>query len=240
MRRRRAVQVSVKSPDRGLITRGPSNINEEERARSWDQASNVRFADGVVSNAPRYERLVTCGALDSPVHLIFQGNVVAANATGRGKPVFAFTKGKVYHVRTSSRSLDCALPLVIPADCDTPTSTGAGNVSFTSATYSVAESAGQVLVYVTRSGGTNGIVGVTLTTSDGTGADGVDYTALTAATGALTWSHGEQGTKSVSIPILDNDISTADLTFTVNLTLPLNGLVLGGVTTTTVTISDDD
>lgn len=58
---------------------------------------------------------------------------------------------------------------------------------------------GQVCVYVERSGGSLGAASVDYATSDGTGADGVDYTDTN---GTLNWADGENGRKKICIPIL--------------------------------------
>ena len=66
---------------------------------------------------------------------------------------------------------------------DSSTSTGA--VGFTSASFSVAETAPQATVTVSRTGGSQGAASVDYDTSNGTATAGQDYTAVG---GTLSWA----------------------------------------------------
>src|SRR5690606_21281428 len=63
-----------------------------------------------------------------------------------------------------------------------------GSVSFSSATYSVAEDGASVSVTVNRTGGSDGTVTVDYTSSNNTATAGSDYTATS---GSLTFAVGE-------------------------------------------------
>lgn len=62
MRRRNPVSVRVKAPSRGLVTRLPTELADTlkpgDAQRTFVAASNVRFEDGVVANAPGYSSMV--------------------------------------------------------------------------------------------------------------------------------------------------------------------------------------
>ena len=106
---------------------------------------------------------------------------------------------------------------------------------FESATYSVAEDAGAVLINVTRGDDTNSAATVDYATSDLTAINGLDYTGTT---NTLSFAPGEK-VKLVSVPILNDGIKEPTKTFRVTLSNPSGG-ILGPRTTTTVTILDND
>jgi len=87
---------------------------------------------------------------------------------------------------------------------------GAGEVEFTSATYSVNENApgGVAAITLKRVGGTNGQIQVMFTTSDGTASSPSDYTDSDQA---VVFNEGET-TKTVDIPIADDSVAEANET----------------------------
>ena len=110
----------------------------------------------------------------------------------------------------------------------------AGGLAFTSTVYSAAEDQGGAVIGVTRTGGSNGIVTVHFSTSDGTANAGSDYTA---ASGTLTWQDGEVGAKIFTIPITSDSI--VEGTETVNLALNnVTGGATLGTASATLSISD--
>jgi poly(3-hydroxybutyrate) depolymerase len=108
-------------------------------------------------------------------------------------------------------------------------------LQFESATYSVAEDAGAVLINVTRGDDTNSAAAVNYATSDLTATNGVDYTGTT---NTLSFAPGER-VKLISVPILNDGITEPTKTFRVTLSNPSDGN-LGPQTTATVTILDND
>jgi poly(3-hydroxybutyrate) depolymerase len=110
-----------------------------------------------------------------------------------------------------------------------------GGLQFESATYSVAEDAGAVLINVTRADDTNSAASLDYASGNVTAASGVDYTGTT---NTLAFAPGEM-TRLISIPILNDGITEATKTFRVTLSNPTGGL-LGTRTTTTVSILDND
>jgi uncharacterized delta-60 repeat protein len=105
-----------------------------------------------------------------------------------------------------------------------------------SATINVLENAGTLYVGVTRVGSAAGTASIDLSTTNGTALAGTDFTA---ASGTLTWTAGETGTKYLAIPILDNATDDGDKTLTVDLT-NATGAPIGGPATAAVTILDDE
>lgn len=111
-----------------------------------------------------------------------------------------------------------------------------GTVAFSAASYTVNEGDGTVVVQLARTGGTGGAVSVKATTADGTSLDGSDFTGgeqvVQFADGAAV--------ASLSIPITNDAVFESAEAFTVALSAPTGGLVLGALTSATVTINDDD
>ena len=110
-------------------------------------------------------------------------------------------------------------------------------VSFSSATYSVAEDvlSGTVTITVQLTGASGDTVTVHYATSDGTAEAGSDYTA---ASGTLTFDPGETS-KTFAVTIADDDVIEASETVTLTLSDPANA-DLGTTSTATLTIVDDD
>src|SRR5262249_11395304 len=100
----------------------------------------------------------------------------------------------------------------------------------------MSESAGVATIAVTRTGGTAGGVTVDFATADGTAQAGSDYTARS---GQLTFNAGEIS-KLVAGAILNDAVREGDETFTLTLSNPGGGAVLGPARVATVTIKDDE
>jgi uncharacterized repeat protein (TIGR01451 family) len=112
-----------------------------------------------------------------------------------------------------------------------------GTIKLSAATYTVAETAGSLLVNIVRTGvNLAGNVSVTLTTGNGSALAGLDYTAVATV---VTFNAG-QATRSVRIPILNDTLAEGNETFTLQLSDPTSGAGLGTPSTATVTIVDDD
>jgi poly(3-hydroxybutyrate) depolymerase len=109
--------------------------------------------------------------------------------------------------------------------------------AFESANYYVAEDAGVALIGVLRgTDDTNSTVTVSLATADNSATSGLDYTGLT---NTLSFAPGERR-KVVPVPILNDGIKEGLENFTLILSNPTGGAVLGAPTTTTVYIRDND
>ncbi len=111
-----------------------------------------------------------------------------------------------------------------------------GTIQFAQGDWVVDESAGNVILTATRSGGTEGAVRVAYQlASGGTATLGTDFTL---APGTLDWSDGEAGPKSFAIAIHDDQVVEAAETFRVALADVTGGAALGVPSIATVTISE--
>ncbi len=109
------------------------------------------------------------------------------------------------------------------------------NISFTSATYSVAEGTPSATIEAVLSGTSTVTVSIGYSTSNGTATGGIDYGT---SSGTLTFTAGDTSeTFTVSI----NDDAFVELDETVNLALsnPVNA-ALSGTSTATLTITSED
>lgn len=113
----------------------------------------------------------------------------------------------------------------------------AGTLQFAEASYSVAEGGGAIVVSVTRSGGNDGAVTVDVAVAGGTASGGIDYTF---AGGTLAWADGDATPKSFSIPVVDDSLIEPSETIQLALGNATNGALIGALSTTEVTITDDD
>ena len=113
--------------------------------------------------------------------------------------------------------------------------------NFGSASYSVVENtvSGTVILTVNRTGGAYKTASVKVVTRDGTATAGLDFVSLGTNT-TLSFGPGET-TKTIAVQILNDSLVEGDETFFVDL-LDQTGVaaLLGTITTTQVTIVDDD
>ena len=106
MRRSNAVSVKVDAPSLGLQTRLPSNLSSPDD-RAVVIAENVRAEQGVLRNAPGYERIVTAiRNLDGPANMIWQANLLDANPEVQKTP-FIGTSTSLFTLRRRSQELLC-------------------------------------------------------------------------------------------------------------------------------------
>jgi len=112
-----------------------------------------------------------------------------------------------------------------------------GTLQFTTSTATVSESAGTLMLTVSRAGGSSGAVSVSYATANGTATAGSDYTATS---GTLNWPIADTVSKTITVPILNDSVPESSETFTATLTSPTGGATLGTPSTATVTITDDD
>ena len=112
----------------------------------------------------------------------------------------------------------------------------AGQFSLTVLNSVVSESGGPVEMEVSRNIGATGPVSVTLRPVAGT-ATAEDFSSAPIT---LSWSDGESDVKSVTININNDSITEQAETFSVELTDPTGGAVVGPHSTATIAIADDD
>ena len=111
-----------------------------------------------------------------------------------------------------------------------------GALSFGEPSYTAKEAAGTLVITVERSGGSDGVVSVKYATADKEATAEKDYTAVS---GTLTFGDGETS-KSISIPIINDNIDEPDETFIIRLSDLSGGATEGSYVEAVVTIADDD
>lgn len=118
------------------------------------------------------------------------------------------------------------------ADNDSPTA----SIGFSAASYDVDEGAGFANLTVTRSGGLGVSATVNFTTNNGTALAGQNYQQTS---GSVTFAVGEVS-KVIQVPIIDDAVPNPTLSFTVTLTSANGTSFVGGQSTATVNIIDND
>jgi hypothetical protein len=109
----------------------------------------------------------------------------------------------------------------------------AGTLAFSSAGYSVSQTAGTVSLSVSRTGGSGGAVTVNYSTSDGSAVAGPDFKATN---GTLSWASGDSAPKSISVPLTASPLFSGTKSFTVVLSTSGGGASLGSPTSASVSI----
>jgi hypothetical protein len=94
---------------------------------------------------------------------------------------------------------------------------------------------GSVTLTITRNGSLSGASRVTVSTSDGTAANGVRYTPVQLT---VNFADGETS-KTVDVPLINDSAIEGAQTFTATLSSPV-GATLGASTNATITVLDDD
>lgn len=112
-----------------------------------------------------------------------------------------------------------------------------GQFNFREALLSVEEGTPYAQLAVSRLFYSSGPVSVTLTPLAGTAAAGADFVADPIT---LTWADGEGGSKVARIPLVDDTQSELPEDFTVRLSNPTGGAVLGQQPVAIVRILDSD
>lgn len=113
---------------------------------------------------------------------------------------------------------------------------GVSVITFSSATVAVAENIGTANITVTRTGDTSSSATASFATANGTAIAGSDFTGLT---GNVTFAPGET-TKTISVAITDDTVVDPGESFTIVLSNPSAGASLGTISTTTVSITDNE
>ena len=120
------------------------------------------------------------------------------------------------------------------------------NLQFSAPTFTVDEGSGSATITVTRTGGTDGAIGVSYASGAGgtaTGGEacgaGIDYVN---ASGTLSWASGESAAKTFSITICDDGVFESPSPETVNLGLsnPTGGAALGSPNAAVLGITEND
>jgi hypothetical protein len=111
-----------------------------------------------------------------------------------------------------------------------------GNIGFASASSSVSEGAGKVTITVNRTGDLSGAASADFTAGDGTAVQTSDHHL---GYGTVFFAPGE-ASKTFDLLITDDGYMESPETFTISLSNPRGGFQVAGITSTTVTITDND
>ena len=118
-----------------------------------------------------------------------------------------------------------------------PVSLTPGTLQFSTATYSVNENGATATITVTRAGGSDGAIGVSYATANGTATAGSDYTAIS---GTLSWANGDTANKAFTVAITDDTVFEGNETINLALSNPTGGATLGAQNTAVLTIVDNE
>jgi predicted phosphodiesterase len=111
MRRTNGTQLRVDAPSKGLITRLPSDLQDDGKAQFLTVAENVRAEKGELQAAPGYERVhFPEKQLDGEVNLIHQPNLTSSDVEVERLPIVG-TDGQLWTMKKRARNLVC------PAEC---------------------------------------------------------------------------------------------------------------------------
>lgn len=134
----------------------------------------------------------------------------------------------------------------IMPDCTTLfPANGAGAMQFRQIAYDVEEAAGNLTLVVDRYGGNVGAATLVMTISEGTATNPENFTTPSGFAGAgpwtktISWADGEDGPKTVIVPIVEAAGDDSGKQFTAALGTA-TGAAFGTRTTATVTILDED
>ncbi len=113
---------------------------------------------------------------------------------------------------------------------------GPGQVAFTANNYNVVEDRRQADIAISRSGGFDGAISVTVTSADITALAGSDYTPVNEI---VSWADGEFDIRTVTAPIVDDGLSERpDETVRIILSNPTGSATITGPSSATLTITD--
>jgi uncharacterized repeat protein (TIGR01451 family)/uncharacterized delta-60 repeat protein len=110
-----------------------------------------------------------------------------------------------------------------------------GVLSFSQTNYAVSEGATNAVITIIRTNGTEGTVSVTLTTSNLTATNLVNYSNVTAN---VTFTAGVT-VQNVEIPVIQQTIAGPSVEVLLTLSNPQNGATIGGSPQATLTIEND-
>ncbi len=117
-----------------------------------------------------------------------------------------------------------------------------GHLQFTSTNFGANETGGSALVTVSRTGGSSGSISVSCASSNGTAANGLNYSA---STNILSWNAGDVSPKTFTVPLLHDGQVTSNLTVNLRLYNPIinggiNNAALGSQSNAVLTITNMD
>lgn len=178
-----------------------------------------------------------------PHNVLLPGGIICANGCsdtgGNGGPIFGawsftrtFNTPGTIDYRCQQHGFAMAGQLVVQGGAPTP-----GALRFSNGTYTAGEGSGQSTITVQRTGGDDGAVSVQYTTGNGSATAGNDYTA---SSGTLNWADNDDGSKTFTVPILEDSADEPNETVNLALASPTGGATLGSPSSAVLTITDND
>lgn len=111
-----------------------------------------------------------------------------------------------------------------------------GTLQFSSESYSAAEDGGTVSVMVARVNGTDGAVGITLKSTDGSARSPADFSSVDTE---ISFTDGQDSANFI-VNLTNNEIGELTESFTLTLSAVTGGAILGSTSTASVEITDID
>jgi Calx-beta domain-containing protein/uncharacterized protein DUF4214 len=212
-----------------VLTSVVSNGGTTTIAGTLDSAFSTTFRVEIFSNQACHQS----GFGDGETYLGF--TTVATDANGKGNFTLSVPTANVIGGFFTATATDPNGNTSEFSACTSGTA-GAGTLQFSTIYIGKFENDGSFNINVTRTSGSAGTVTVNYATADGTATAPLDYTAMS---GTLVFNDGETS-KSISIPIIDNNVPEGAHFLTISLSNPTGGAVLGNTTKTQLSIQDND
>ncbi|EGL16471.1 MULTISPECIES: FG-GAP-like repeat-containing protein [unclassified Paenibacillus] len=208
------------------------------------------FGQAVVYPAGNYPLKVALGDFDGDGHLDILGQTQAqdfAVLMGNGDGTFRSPISYPYppyafYLETGEFNGDGRSDIVLASSTSSHTSIyvmnskAEGTFSLASDTSETAENGGTANVTIKRAGSSTGQTSVRIRTTDGTAVAGKDYAVVDEV---VVLQDGETS-RNYPITVMDNQVYEGDKTFTVKLSNPANGYVIGSPDEAVVTIREDE
>jgi hypothetical protein len=259
----KSFNVALSSPSAGATISNPGSTQITINGDAASPAGTVALSASTSSVAQNAGQAVLTvnrsGGLNGTISVAY----ATANGTATAGADYTATSGTLQWASgdTSARSISIPVSNANPfsgtknfkvalssptggAGLGTPSSTtvsiaggaaaAVGSLQFSTAIYTVAQSAGSLQVTVNRTGGSNGAVSVSYGTSDGTAIAGTDYTA---ASGTLSWQSGNAASQTFTVPISNAAAFIGSKAFSITLSSPTGGATLVSPSSATASIS---
>lgn len=109
MRSTNSVVIRVEGPSKGLLTRFPSDLQDDGKIKYLVAAENVRAEKNQLRAAPGYERIATpLRALNGVPNLIYQANLTGVDSDQKHTPVIG-TETELLVMDRRAKELSCTL-----------------------------------------------------------------------------------------------------------------------------------
>jgi hypothetical protein len=212
-----APSVSISSPAAGTTYASEQTVTVVASAQDNEGVAKVEFYDGAA-------------LIGTDTTNTFSVSFPVSEADNGTHTITAKAYDAAGNVQTST-------PVELDVDIAPPAPAAPGAFEFAVSSCSVGEGDGTVNVTINRVGGSSGVATVDWRTSGVSATYDQDYKSFSWTT--LTFADGETS-KVKSIAIVDDSLAEEDETFKVLLDNPTGGASLGTITTSLVTITDND